>query len=269
MGHWSAWQVAALRPRTTYWYWTLFRPHPVDEGLALQSESPAYSLLLHWSCWGIAAYVCYVHISLLADALALSDIPMVTQSDPGTENFGIANAQTLLWQMHDLMLEGFVQHRWMHTKKNIKPEITWSQLRRRFCPGFEAFLETGLDEGWYDPDNTLQLWVCTCLLMFKLMHLIITTEWCFVGCLSPGSKWSWTTIKTVSTIAKSAVTRKRYADSSEIFIWLIHICQGLATRDSGTHIHMCTRLWRTRFQGNIVCDLCHVHMLNYSHWFHR
>ena len=82
---------------------------------------------------------------------------MVTQSDPGTENFGIANAQTLLWQMHDPTLEGFVQHRWMHTKKNIKLEIAWSQLRRRFCPGFEALLETGVDEGWYDPDNTLQL----------------------------------------------------------------------------------------------------------------
>jgi len=48
---------------------------------------------------------------------------MVTQSDPGTENFGIANAQTLLRQMHDLTLEGFVQHRWMRTKKNIMPEI--------------------------------------------------------------------------------------------------------------------------------------------------
>ena len=53
---------------------------------------------------------------------------MVTQSDPGTENFGIANAQTLLRQMHDVTLEGFVQHQWMRTKKNIMPEIAWSQL---------------------------------------------------------------------------------------------------------------------------------------------
>ncbi|KAL4077214.1 hypothetical protein V8B97DRAFT_2102577 [Scleroderma yunnanense] len=48
-------------------------------------------------------------------------IPMVTQSDPGTENFGIANPQTLLRQMHDPTLNGFA--------------------------------------GWYDPDNTLQLMV--------------------------------------------------------------------------------------------------------------
>ncbi|KAI6152555.1 hypothetical protein BKA82DRAFT_4338062 [Pisolithus tinctorius] len=86
-------------------------------------------------------------------------IPMVTQSDPGTENFGIANTQTMLRQLHDPALRGFVQHRWMRTKKNIMPEIIWSQLRRRFTPGFETLLDEGLDEGWYDPDNTLQLMV--------------------------------------------------------------------------------------------------------------
>ncbi|KAI6010570.1 hypothetical protein BKA83DRAFT_16275 [Pisolithus microcarpus] len=83
-------------------------------------------------------------------------IPMVTQSDPGTENFGIANVQTMLRQMHDPTLEGFIQHRWMRTKKNIAPEIAWSQLRCRFSPGFEALLEEGVDAGWYDVDNTLQ-----------------------------------------------------------------------------------------------------------------
>ena len=53
---------------------------------------------------------------------------MITQSDPGTENFGVANGQTLLRQIHDATLDGFVQHRWMRAKKNIKPEIAWSQL---------------------------------------------------------------------------------------------------------------------------------------------
>ncbi|KAF8420586.1 hypothetical protein L210DRAFT_3491406 [Boletus edulis BED1] len=86
-------------------------------------------------------------------------IPMVTQSDPGTENFGIANAQTFLRQMQDPTLQGFVQHRWMHTKKNIVPEIAWSQLRRHFAPGFKGILDHGVNEGWYDPDNTLQLMV--------------------------------------------------------------------------------------------------------------
>jgi hypothetical protein len=58
----------------------------------------------------------------------VSDVPMVTQSDPGTENMGVANTQTMLRQMHDAALQGFVQHRWMRLKKNIMPEIAWSQL---------------------------------------------------------------------------------------------------------------------------------------------
>lgn len=82
---------------------------------------------------------------------------MVTQSDPGTENFGIVNGQTVPCQMHDPTLVGFVQHHWMRTKKNIMPEIAWSQLRCRFTPGFETLLEEGVTSGLYDPDNTLQL----------------------------------------------------------------------------------------------------------------
>ncbi|KAI5999702.1 hypothetical protein EDD15DRAFT_2508553 [Pisolithus albus] len=89
----------------------------------------------------------------------LGFIPLVTQSDPGSENFGIANAQTMLRQWHDPALEGTLQHRWMRSRKNIKPEIMWSQLRRRFTPGFESLLDEGVNEGWYDVDNTLQLMI--------------------------------------------------------------------------------------------------------------
>lgn len=32
----------------------------------------------------------------------------------------------------------------------------WSQLRRRFTPGFESLLDHGVHQGWYDIDNTLQ-----------------------------------------------------------------------------------------------------------------
>ncbi|KAL4068182.1 hypothetical protein J3A83DRAFT_4096878, partial [Scleroderma citrinum] len=108
----------------------------------------------NWNPQLILSY--YIHTSKLLRHLGIY-IPMVTQSDSSTENFGIANAQTLLQQMHDPMLEEFVQHRWMCTKKNIMPEIAWSQLRQQFTPGFEALLETGVDEGWYDSDNTLHL----------------------------------------------------------------------------------------------------------------
>ncbi|KAI5988558.1 hypothetical protein EDD15DRAFT_2389274 [Pisolithus albus] len=72
-------------------------------------------------------------------------IPMITQSDPGTENFGIANAQTLLRQMHDPTLEGYVQHRWMHTKKNIMPEIACMVFRWVFIPWLQVELNNYQD----------------------------------------------------------------------------------------------------------------------------
>ncbi|KAG2048527.1 hypothetical protein BDR06DRAFT_975913 [Suillus hirtellus] len=43
----------------------------------------------------------------------LGYMPMVTQSDPGSKNFGIANAHTMLHQWHDPALQGTLQHHWM------------------------------------------------------------------------------------------------------------------------------------------------------------
>ncbi|KAG2131698.1 uncharacterized protein EDB93DRAFT_1255389 [Suillus bovinus] len=94
---------------------------------------------------------------------------MVTQSDPGTENYGIANAHTMLCQMYDPALQGTLQHRWMQTKKNVKPEITWSQLRHRFTPGFETLLDEGVENSWYDSDNTLQ--VCAFSMIFRWVFI--------------------------------------------------------------------------------------------------
>ncbi|KAG2357937.1 hypothetical protein BDR07DRAFT_1490064 [Suillus spraguei] len=89
----------------------------------------------------------------------LGHMPLITQSDLGSENYGIANAQTLLRQRYDPTLQGTLQHRWMRTKKNVMPEITWSQLRRRFTPGFENLLDEGVIEGWYDSADTLQMMI--------------------------------------------------------------------------------------------------------------
>ncbi|KAG1730904.1 hypothetical protein EDB19DRAFT_1831878 [Suillus lakei] len=52
---------------------------------------------------------------------------------------------------------GMLQHRWMRTKKNDIPEIAWSQLRCQFTPGFESLLDHGVEQDWYDSDNTLQV----------------------------------------------------------------------------------------------------------------
>ncbi|KAF8430639.1 hypothetical protein L210DRAFT_3614625 [Boletus edulis BED1] len=129
-------------------------------GLRLHTGIEPFSGRILWmKVWHSNRNSQLILLYYLACAQEFGFIPMITQSDPGTENIGIANAQTLLCQMHDPTLEGFVQHRWMRTKKNIMPEIAWSQLRRRFTPGFEALLEEGVDAGWYDSDNTLQIMV--------------------------------------------------------------------------------------------------------------
>lgn len=86
-----------------------------------------------------------------------TDMPLVTQSDPGSENYGIANGHTTLRHWHDSNLTGTIQHRWMRAKKNVKPEITWSQLRRRFTPGFEDLLAMGTTNGWYDTNRPLDV----------------------------------------------------------------------------------------------------------------
>lgn len=43
-------------------------------------------------------------------------IPLITQSDPGSENYGIANCQTVTRQRLDPSLQGSLQHRWMNKK---------------------------------------------------------------------------------------------------------------------------------------------------------
>ncbi|KAG2335795.1 hypothetical protein BDR05DRAFT_851572, partial [Suillus weaverae] len=66
---------------------------------------------------------------------------------------------TMLRQWHDPDLHGTLQHRWMRNKKNVMPEITWSQLRRRFTPGFKSLLDHGVNTGWYNTNNTVQVLV--------------------------------------------------------------------------------------------------------------
>lgn len=79
-------------------------------------------------------------------------MPMLTQSDPGTENFGIANSQSTLRQMMDPRLAGTMQH--IHSRRhgNIKPEIFWAGFRRRFAPGLEQLFSQGIEQGIYNPD---------------------------------------------------------------------------------------------------------------------
>jgi hypothetical protein len=45
----------------------------------------------------------------------------------------------------------------MRTKKNVMPEIAWSQLCCRFTPGYELLFDKGVESGWYDSNNVLQV----------------------------------------------------------------------------------------------------------------
>ncbi|KAF8215519.1 hypothetical protein K438DRAFT_2104665 [Mycena galopus ATCC 62051] len=84
-------------------------------------------------------------------------VPLITQSDLGTENYGIANCHTVIRQRLDQSLAGTRQHRWMNKKTmNIKPEASWSQMRRQFTPGFEDILDAGVAQGLYDINKPLE-----------------------------------------------------------------------------------------------------------------
>ncbi|KAF7317304.1 hypothetical protein HMN09_00465900 [Mycena chlorophos] len=74
---------------------------------------------------------------------SLGGVPMLTFSDPGRENNGIANVQSTIRQRYDPSLLGTVQHKWFFDKMNIKAEIGWSVLRANFSPGFEDLLLKG------------------------------------------------------------------------------------------------------------------------------
>jgi hypothetical protein len=79
--------------------------------------------------------------------------PLVTQSDPGTENYNIAYAHTFIRHALDTSLEGTIQHQWIRTCKNVKPKAAWWRLRAIWVPGFEEMLEIRVVQQWYNTDN--------------------------------------------------------------------------------------------------------------------
>ncbi|KAG9083879.1 hypothetical protein FRC06_004327, partial [Ceratobasidium sp. 370] len=95
----------------------------------------------------------HVGLDVFNAILENGGMPLLTHSDPGSENYGVANAQSTLRQMLDPSLEGTMQHRWLKKHSNIKPEIFWSQFRRREAPGLEQLMQEGIENGWYNPVN--------------------------------------------------------------------------------------------------------------------
>ncbi|KAJ7832141.1 hypothetical protein B0H14DRAFT_2515144 [Mycena olivaceomarginata] len=107
-------------------------------GLALHSGIDPFIGFIHWlKIWWTNSN------PRLILSYELDRVEETKGIDPGTENYGLANGHTLLRHLHDPSLEGTLQHRWMTRKKNVMPEIGWSQLRHRFTPGFEDILDIG------------------------------------------------------------------------------------------------------------------------------
>ncbi|KAG9022657.1 hypothetical protein FRB95_014461 [Tulasnella sp. JGI-2019a] len=85
--------------------------------------------------------------------------PLITQSDAGSENYGIANAQTIICHAFDATLGNTLQHQWMTGHQNVKLEIFWSQMQHCWTSGYEELLDTGYFAGIYKPVDPLHQWV--------------------------------------------------------------------------------------------------------------
>ncbi|EIN12498.1 hypothetical protein PUNSTDRAFT_61541 [Punctularia strigosozonata HHB-11173 SS5] len=125
---------------------------------------PFSGKILWLVCWWTNSNPRYIAHQYLETARRLGNethaiLPLITQSDPGSENNGIANAHTSIRHHLDPSLAGSLQHRWKRKHNNIKSEIAWSVFRSIWAPGFEDLLELGVDQGWYDVTNSLHYFV--------------------------------------------------------------------------------------------------------------
>jgi len=98
---------------------------------------------------------CPIHDSLSSCGISIA-IPLVCQSDPGGENYTVANIHTLARHELDPSLNGTLQHRWKRNKTNVKSEANWSVFRRDFAPGYEDLFKSGVNQGWYDVTKPIE-----------------------------------------------------------------------------------------------------------------
>ncbi|KAI9447090.1 hypothetical protein BJY52DRAFT_1206604 [Lactarius psammicola] len=126
-------------------------------GLFFHVGLDPYPGLIHWcKVWWMAKNPKLIARFYFDAAQAIGGIPLVTQSDPGTENVNVAYAQTALHHNMEPSLNGSIQHQWFRKHGNIKPEIHWSVFRRDWAVGFQALLDRGVDEGYYDIGDPLE-----------------------------------------------------------------------------------------------------------------
>ncbi|KIJ93582.1 hypothetical protein K443DRAFT_27227, partial [Laccaria amethystina LaAM-08-1] len=97
----------------------------------------------------------------------MKGVPVMTQSDPGTENNGVANIQTTIRHRLDPSLCDTLQHRFMRKKNNVKSEANWSIFRHDFAPGFETILEGGS----FSSPSTTEFAFSTVSLVFRWLAI--------------------------------------------------------------------------------------------------
>ena len=99
---------------------------------------------------------------------------MLTQSDHGTENYNITYAQTSMHQALDPELAGTLQHNFICGHTNIKPERAWGRLWDTWSGGFEAMLNEGIKNQWYNTNNLINRYVFfTCNFYFFLTCIVL------------------------------------------------------------------------------------------------
>ena len=104
------------------------------------------------TCWRIDSRSVYPTLGVTYD-YCIVGILIITQSDPGTENNGVANAHIMIWQCLDPNLANTLQHHFTTGHNKILSEIKWSVFCQDFSPDFKDM------NGWYDVNNTLEKWV--------------------------------------------------------------------------------------------------------------
>ncbi|KAM6489501.1 hypothetical protein JOM56_015058 [Amanita muscaria] len=92
----------------------------------------------------------------IAAGRVIGGIPLITMSNCGRENNGIANMHTVIRHRLDPTLATSLQHRFCINKNNIKSEAAWAQFRKQWVPGFEDALDFGVNNGLYNPADPLE-----------------------------------------------------------------------------------------------------------------
>ena len=103
--------------------------------------------------------VCLLLLPLVFGLNKIIAILLATQSDPRSENNGIANCHTTLHHCLNPSLAGTLQHCWMNKNKNIKSKVLWSDFCQNCTPGFEDIMNAGVNEGLYHVKDPLERFV--------------------------------------------------------------------------------------------------------------